>query len=205
MLNRLLGSQKLKPFFRLVSRGEPPAGKPSENRPSVPPAVIKIVHVGGVVEELYMAVPAARVMEKYPSFVLARPNIFRRPWESVVRPEEILLPGQKFYVIPRRTVRKLRRRILPRSEELSSESFSGQYQDVSNGDESENRSKDGFSWSFTGVKSEEKAKAKFPWRLGKEQDIDKNHKIDESFSLPRRRTAKKTVSWEPSLTVIREA
>lgn len=72
---------------------------------------LKIIHAGGNAEYYYMAIPAARIIEKYPSFILARPEIFRRPWDSIVRPEEILIPGQKFYVVPRRTVKKLRRRI----------------------------------------------------------------------------------------------
>ena len=45
-----------------------------------------------------MAIPAARIMEKYPKFLLARPELFRRPWDSVVRPDEIFTPGQKFFV-----------------------------------------------------------------------------------------------------------
>lgn len=72
---------------------------------------LKIVHAGGNVEHYYMATPAAMIIQKHPSFVLARPEIFRRPWDSVVRPDEILVPGQKYYVVPRRTVKKLRRRI----------------------------------------------------------------------------------------------
>ena len=50
-----------------------------------------------------MAITAARIMEKYPKVLLARPEVFRRPWDSVVRPDEILTPGQKFFVVPRRT------------------------------------------------------------------------------------------------------
>ncbi|KAL8031134.1 hypothetical protein ABFX02_13G005600 [Erythranthe guttata] len=72
---------------------------------------LKIVHAGGHAERYYMAIPASTIIEKYPSFILARPEIFLRPWESVVRPDEMLVPGQKYYVVPRRTVRKLRRRI----------------------------------------------------------------------------------------------
>ena len=50
-----------------------------------------------------MAITAARIMEKYPKFLLARPEVFRWPWDSVVRPDEILTPGQKFFIVPRRT------------------------------------------------------------------------------------------------------
>ncbi|PSR96435.1 Phylloquinone omega-hydroxylase [Actinidia chinensis var. chinensis] len=100
MLHKLFGARKTKPnpssALVLVEEGS---------------AALRIVHMGGQVESYYMAVPASRVMEKYPSFVLARPDIFRRPWEAVVRSEAILVPGQKFFVVPRRTITKLRRRI----------------------------------------------------------------------------------------------
>ncbi|KAK4437478.1 hypothetical protein Salat_0081700 [Sesamum alatum] len=72
---------------------------------------LKIVHAGGHAEYYYMAVPAAMIMEKNPSLIVARPDIFRRPWDSVVRPEEILSPGHKYYLVPRRTVKKLRSRM----------------------------------------------------------------------------------------------
>lgn len=64
-----------------------------------------------LITTVYMAVAASRVMEKYPTFILARPEVFRRPWDSVVQPEEILVPGQKFYVVPIWTVKKLKQRI----------------------------------------------------------------------------------------------
>lgn len=60
------------------------------------------------------------VLEKYPSFILARPEVFRRPWDSVVQPEEILVLGQKFYVVPKRTVKKLRQRISRKPDNDSS-------------------------------------------------------------------------------------
>ncbi|KAL8223740.1 hypothetical protein R6Q57_019215 [Mikania cordata] len=74
-------------------------------------SVLQIIHAGGTVERYYMAFPAACIMDKYPNFVLARPEIFRRPWDSIVRPEEILVPGQKYFVVPIPTVKKLHRRL----------------------------------------------------------------------------------------------
>ncbi|MCD7468860.1 hypothetical protein HAX54_007405 [Datura stramonium] len=79
--------------------------------PERPPSALKIIHAGGVAEYYYMATPAARILEKYPSFILARPDVFRRPWDSVVHEDEILIPGQKYYVVPQCTLKKLRRRI----------------------------------------------------------------------------------------------
>ncbi|XWS36678.1 hypothetical protein CRYUN_Cryun20dG0105900 [Craigia yunnanensis] len=54
-------------------------------------SALKIVHAGGIVECYYMAIPAVNIM-KYPSFVLARSEVFRRPWDSLVRSDEILPP-----------------------------------------------------------------------------------------------------------------
>ncbi|KAI3774842.1 hypothetical protein L1987_49404 [Smallanthus sonchifolius] len=78
-----------------------------------------IIHAGGIVERYYMAFPAAWIIDKYPKFVLTRPEIFRRPWDSVVRPEEMLVPGQKYFVVPILTVKKLRRRMLKSTTETS--------------------------------------------------------------------------------------
>lgn len=72
---------------------------------------LRIIHAGGLVEQYYMAIPAIRIIQKYPSFILTRPDVFRRPWDAVVSPEDILIPGQKYFVVSTHTVRKLRRRI----------------------------------------------------------------------------------------------
>lgn len=87
-----------------------------------PSSALRIIHAGGIVEQYYMAIPAARIIDKYyPAFTLTRPDIFRRPWDDVVvRPEEMLIPGQKYFVVPRRTVKKLKRRIDKRSEIMNS-------------------------------------------------------------------------------------
>ncbi|KAK1291807.1 hypothetical protein QJS10_CPB17g00460 [Acorus calamus] len=91
--------------------GKSTAVKAPPPPPPPPPlflsSTVRIVHAGGLIEYYYMAVPAAGVLEKYPSSCLARPTVFRNPWESIVRPNEILTPGHKYYVVPRRTIRKL--------------------------------------------------------------------------------------------------
>ncbi|KAI4319521.1 hypothetical protein MLD38_033108 [Melastoma candidum] len=73
---------------------------------------VRIVHAGGKVEVYFMAIPAYRVMEKYPSHIIAWPEVFQRPWDSVLMPDEILSLGKKYYLVPRWTVKKLRRRVL---------------------------------------------------------------------------------------------
>ncbi|KAJ0111343.1 hypothetical protein Patl1_01802 [Pistacia atlantica] len=96
---------------KLLKRNVPSKPAAAASQPKTISSVLKIVHIGGVVECYYMATPAFRIMEKYPSFILARPQVFRRPWDSVVRPDEILIPGEKFYLVPRRTIKKLWRRV----------------------------------------------------------------------------------------------
>lgn len=83
------------------------------NSPEVEaPLILQIIHPGGIVERYYMAFPAAFIIQKYPKSVLARPEVFQRPWDSVVRPEEILVPGHKYFVVPILTVKKLRTRMM---------------------------------------------------------------------------------------------
>lgn len=71
---------------------------------------VRIVHAGGR-EELYQnAVPASQLMEKYPGMSVARKEVFKNPHKSLLHPEENLLPGQKYYIIPSSTVQKLKHR-----------------------------------------------------------------------------------------------
>ncbi|KAL4193418.1 hypothetical protein AMTRI_Chr06g176800 [Amborella trichopoda] len=84
---------------------------------------LRIVHAGGFVEKYYVAIRAAEVLEKHPGLCLARPEVFKRPQESLVSPDESLLPGQKFLLVPQSTVRKLRERHSERSLELAERAF----------------------------------------------------------------------------------
>lgn len=71
---------------------------------------VRIVHAGGR-EELYQnEVSVSQLMEKYPGMCVARPEVFKKPHESLLWPEENLLPGQKYYMIPTSTAKKLKRR-----------------------------------------------------------------------------------------------
>lgn len=78
---------------------------------------VRIVHAGGK-EELYRnTVHAAQLMEKYPGLCVARPEVFRNPHKSLLWPEEKLLPGHKYYLIPCTTARKLMHRLPQKVEE----------------------------------------------------------------------------------------
>ncbi|WJZ95046.1 hypothetical protein VitviT2T_013842 [Vitis vinifera] len=70
--------------------------------------LVKIVHPGGHVELHDRPVLAADVMLRNPRCCVAHPNVFQKPW-AIVAPETMLMLGQKFYVVPMNTIRKLQR------------------------------------------------------------------------------------------------
>lgn len=73
---------------------------------------VRIVHAGGR-EELYQnAVSTSQLMEKYPGMCVTRPEVFKNPLESFLLPEDKLLPGQKYYMIPSTTAQKLKQKHL---------------------------------------------------------------------------------------------
>ncbi|KAE8075491.1 hypothetical protein FH972_014206 [Carpinus fangiana] len=217
MFKKLLKVHKLTPFQRPPKLAAA-ADQWEEEGFSTP---LKIVHTGGMVECFYMATPAARIMEKYPSFVLARPQVFRQPWDSIVRPDEILHPGEKFFVVPRRTVRKLKRRIKKPSSENPEDPFSPQSSnDVSAGtrprqkdESSRNVHNDNINTSVrantkqsyfdkherfaTGVDMAQKKKCK----EGENSRRSSNPESDHG----RKRGIRNAVTWQPSLTSICES
>ncbi|THU61134.1 hypothetical protein C4D60_Mb07t20080 [Musa balbisiana] len=72
---------------------------------------VKIIYPGGHVEHHKRPVLASEIMSHNPGCWVTHPDVFHQPW-SVVAPDTQLLPGQKFYVVPMSTVRKLRRHFL---------------------------------------------------------------------------------------------
>lgn len=86
-------------------------------------SVVRIVLASKMVEVYDSAISAHSVLQKYPGLCLARPEVFKMPHESLVGPKEMLLPGQKFYLVPTTTVKKLQQRhsklIKPSEEEVS--------------------------------------------------------------------------------------
>lgn len=69
---------------------------------------VKIVHPGGHVELHDRPVMAAEIMLRNPRCIVAHPNVFKEPW-AIVAPDTVLNLGQKFYVVPIGTIRKLQR------------------------------------------------------------------------------------------------
>ncbi|RRT46292.1 hypothetical protein B296_00052199 [Ensete ventricosum] len=76
---------------------------------------VKIIHPGGHVEYHNRPVLASQIMSHNPGCWVTQPDVFHQPCWAVVAPDTQLFPGQKFYVVPMTTVRKLRRHFLRNS------------------------------------------------------------------------------------------
>lgn len=81
---------------------------------------VKIVHPGGHVELHDGPVLAAEIMNRNPKCCVAHPNVFQQPW-AILAPETTLMPGQKFYVVPKHTVRRLQSLALKHSPSMARE------------------------------------------------------------------------------------
>lgn len=194
MLRKLFNFRKLSLSSHVSQK--PPA---VSSQPEVSVPSLKIVHAGGHVEYYYMALPAVRILEKYPTLVLARPEIFRRPWDSVVRKDEILTPGEKIFLVPRRTVKKLRTRIRkPDITDCSVNSFTS------------NRDNNSISESEV---SQESSSTSFKSGLRKKNGARKHvrfagiHRMGQGItksSDSARGSRVASAPWQPSLEVISE-
>lgn len=69
---------------------------------------VKVVHPGGHVELHDQPILAADIIHRNPRCVVAYPHVFQQPW-AIVPPETELMLGQKLYVVPISTIRKLQR------------------------------------------------------------------------------------------------
>lgn len=222
MLYKFLKIHKLATFSRSDHPNPPTPAIPE--RPEATSSVLKIVHAGGKVEYYYMAIPAIRILEKHPSCVIAKPEVFRRPWDSVVRPEKILTPGQKFFLVPRHTVKKLQRRIRKPNKELPFSLVSQAANDNASVDmmssQNDVSSSSFFPQSNSGVLSEVSGSfsSAFRKKSGVKKHvrfvgIDVKHKASSSASGNKgkaednsgKRGARNGVAWHPSLTAISES
>ncbi|KAL2462137.1 Uncharacterized protein Adt_45557 [Abeliophyllum distichum] len=67
---------------------------------------VKIVHPGGHAELHDRPIFAAELLHRNPKCCVTKPTVFRRPWD-IVPPDATLMPGEKYYVVPLSTIRKL--------------------------------------------------------------------------------------------------
>ncbi|KAL0421436.1 UNVERIFIED_CONTAM: Beta-arabinofuranosyltransferase RAY1 [Sesamum latifolium] len=160
---------------------------------------VRIVHAGGRIEMYHSAIPASEMIRKYPGMCIARPDVFKRPNESLLSADDMLLPGHKYLIIRSTTVEKLKRkhsrkgRINENADNDVPILRSNENEDVGdfNSEDSISSAKDFFfskgSWSDDMLEKPIEEKGKKP------------------FVPPiQRPRVWKEPEWEPSLTSIRE-
>lgn len=67
---------------------------------------VKIVYPGGNIEVHDQPIPVSDLIKRNPKCCVARPTVFHDPY-AVVSPNATLALGQKYYVVPIVTVRRL--------------------------------------------------------------------------------------------------
>ncbi|CAN4086434.1 unnamed protein product [Withania somnifera] len=67
---------------------------------------VKIVHPGGHVELHDRPILAAEIINRNPKSWICHPTVFQQPW-AILPPETTLMPGQKFYIVPISTIKRL--------------------------------------------------------------------------------------------------
>lgn len=72
--------------------------------------VVRVVHAGGRVEMYGNPIPASKLIQRYPGMCVAEPHVFKRPHESILSGDDMLLPGNKYFIVRSSTVEKLKRR-----------------------------------------------------------------------------------------------
>ncbi|URE10123.1 hypothetical protein MUK42_35138 [Musa troglodytarum] len=167
-------------------------------------SVVRVVLAGGMVELYAGAVSAQLVMEKYPGLCLTRPDVFRRPHESLVSPEERLLPGQKFYLVPRSTVKKLRQNIPNGPEEEGLGAAAVEEVSVRDAEEREELSDESICSAKDFYVSKETWAECFVKRFEKGAEKQKQNK---PFTPPFKKVKQQIGTlggWKPSLSSVKE-
>lgn len=142
------------------------------------------------------AVPASKLIGKYPGMCIAKPDVFKHPHESTLSSDDVLLPGNKYYIVRRTTVEKLKRRksgkhVIKESVRSAEPALNVAARDVEyvRSEESVCSARDFFvlknRWSDCAMKNQVKQMKQF------------------KPPIPRPRILREP-EWEPSLTSIRE-
>ncbi|CAK7332571.1 unnamed protein product [Dovyalis caffra] len=158
---------------------------------------VRIVHPGGR-EELYQsAVPASQLMEKYPGTCVALPGVFKNPQESLLWPDEKLLPGHKYLIIPSTTARKLTRKQMG---SVKVKGFAEGKNEIIDANITWDASRDISEESVGSAKDFYMSKDRWPRYKAK-----RTVKAKKPFvpPLPKARSFR-GLSWEPSLTSVQE-
>ncbi|KAI3452678.1 hypothetical protein Pfo_009342 [Paulownia fortunei] len=156
--------------------------------------LVRIVHAGGQIEIYQNAIPASKLIKKYPGMCIAKPNVFKRPHESLLSADDILLPGNKYFIIRSTTVEKLKRR----------HSRKGRINEPANSNEPILESKEfedvGYNRSEESICSSRDFFVSDNWSI-----LRKHVKEKRQFVPPIQRPRMwKETEWEPSLTSVQE-
>lgn len=81
--------------------------------------LVRVVHAGGRIEMYKTAIPASKLIQKYPDMCITRPDVFNNPYESLLSANDMLLPGYKYYLIRWTTIHKLKHRHSRRSSQTA--------------------------------------------------------------------------------------
>ncbi|KAI3433137.1 uncharacterized protein J3R85_007353 [Psidium guajava] len=153
---------------------------------------VRIIHAGGRIELYQDVIPASHVMEKYPGMCVALPEVFRKPHESILSPEEDLVPGRKYFIVPSTTAIKLKRKYqekLKAKEAAAEETKLDMKTKVKPGEEPISLAKDFYT-----------SKDRWPRGSTRKRGIKKQPFVPP---IPRARTLR-LMTWEPSLSSIQE-
>ncbi|OMO80051.1 Reticulon [Corchorus olitorius] len=167
---------------------------------------VRIVHAGGR-EELYQnTIPVSHLLEKYPGMCIARPDVFKNPDESLLRPEDNLLPGQKYLIVPFTTVQKLKRR---HHKKVKHKEGAESREDSSDAkitwDISEENSEDSVYSAKEFYDTKPSKVSKVPNERHSRHPVRKGRRVKKPFVPPLPRTRPLWESaWEPSLTSVQE-
>ncbi|KAJ4825440.1 hypothetical protein Tsubulata_047935, partial [Turnera subulata] len=143
------------------------------------------------------AVRASQLMEKHPGMCVARPEVFKYPRKSLLWPDEFLLPGNKYLMIPTTTARKLTRKHtgelkVKRSAEVKDETVDAN-----------------ITWDSSEDFSEESVCSAKDFYVSRDREpkvpARKSTRAKKPFvpPLPRGRSLRVS-GWEPSLTSVQE-
>ncbi|XP_021901191.1 uncharacterized protein LOC110817100 [Carica papaya] len=155
---------------------------------------VRVVHPGGEEESYQTAIPASQMMDRYTGMCVARPEVFKNPHDSLLQPEEKLLPGQKYLLIPLTTVQKLTRR---------------HQETVEVNEATEDTSDARITWDVSSENLEESVYSAKDFYVSREKSsrllTRRNGRIKKPFvpPLPKVRACH-TLGWEPNLTSIQE-
>ncbi|KAI3816760.1 hypothetical protein L1987_16464 [Smallanthus sonchifolius] len=82
---------------------------------------VRVLHAGGK-EDLYLnPVTVSQLIKNYPGMCIARPEVFKNPNQSVLSTTDLLLLGQKYYVVPVTTLKKLKKKYAAKKNILPGE------------------------------------------------------------------------------------